>query len=201
MRLILIRHGQTASNVAQALDTAAPGAPLDATGLAQAKALARKLGADEVDAVFSSNLLRAKMTASPLALARGLEVVEHAGLTEISAGELEMRKDSDAQLAYREVFFKWLSGDLSAKVPGGEDALTALARFDAVIEQAREAGTGRLVVVSHAAMLVTWLSSRSTNFDASLLSPIPLANTGVVSLEADASSRWKLRSWQDRQLG
>lgn len=202
MRLILIRHGQTASNVAQALDTAAPGAPLDETGIAQAQALVERLGAEgqDVDAVYSSTLLRARMTAAPLATARGLEVAEHAGLTEISAGVLEMRADRDAQLAYRDVFFRWLSGDLSARVPGGEDARTALDRFDSVIEQARDAGTGKLVVVSHAAMLVTWLASRSANFDPKLLAPVPLANTGVVTLENATGSSWMLRSWQGRSL-
>ncbi|MDO2934014.1 histidine phosphatase family protein [Paeniglutamicibacter sulfureus] len=200
MRLILIRHGQTASNVAQALDTAAPGAPLDETGLAQARELVRRLGAEDVDAVFSSPLLRAKMTATPLADSRGLVLAEHVGLSEISAGDLEMRNDPEAQLAYREVFFRWLSGDLAAKVAGGEDAHTALDRFNSVIEQARAAGTGKLVVVSHAAMLVTWLASRSTNFDPGLLSPLPLANTGVVTLDAVARSRWTMRSWQDRRL-
>lgn len=202
MRLILIRHGQTASNVAQALDTSAPGAPLDETGLAQAVNLVARLEAElgEIDAVYSSNLLRAKMTAAPLAAARGMRVVEHAGLTEISAGDLEMRNDRDAQLAYREVFFRWLSGDLTAKVPGGEDARTALERFDSVIEQARDAGTRKLVVVSHAAMLMTWLSARSSNFDPALLSPVPLANTGVVTLDVVTGPAWKLHSWQDRLL-
>ena len=142
MRLILNRHGQTASNLAQALDTAAPGAPLDETGLAQAEALVERLGTegDDVDAVYSSTLLRAKMTAAPLARSRGLDVAEHAGLTEISAGELEMRNDPDAQLAYRDVFVRWLSGDLEAKIPGGEDGRSALERFDAVIEGARAEG-------------------------------------------------------------
>ncbi|GAA5225732.1 histidine phosphatase family protein [Paeniglutamicibacter antarcticus] len=202
MRLILIRHGQTASNLAQALDTAAPGAPLDETGLAQAEALVERLGTegDDVDAVYSSTLLRAKMTAAPLARSRGLDVAEHAGLTEISAGELEMRNDPDAQLAYRDVFVRWLSGDLEAKIPGGEDGRSALERFDAVIEGARAEGAGKLVVVSHAAMLVTWLATRSINFDSTLLSPLPLANTGVVTLETAAGSNWRLRRWQDRHL-
>lgn len=200
MRLILIRHGQTASNVAQALDTAVPGAPLDETGLAQARALVQRLGAEDLDAVFSSPLLRARMTAAPLAEAHGLMLAEHQGLSEISAGELEMRNDPEAQLAYRDVFFRWLAGDLAAKVAGGEDARTALDRFNTVIEQARAAGTGKLVVVSHAAMLVTWLASRCSNFDPSLLHPMPLVNTGVVTLEAGAKTRWTMRSWQDQRM-
>lgn len=202
MKLILIRHGQTASNLAQALDTAAPGAPLDETGLAQAEALVERLGTEgnDVEAVYSSTLLRAKMTAAPLARSRGLVVAEHAGLSEISAGELEMRNDPGAQLAYRDVFVRWLSGDLGAKIPGGEDGRSALERFDAVIEGAREEGAGKLVVVSHAAMLVIWLATRSTNFDSTLLSPLPLANTGVVTLETAAGATWRLRRWQDRHL-
>ena len=39
MRLILIRHGETQSNVDRLLDTAHPGAPLTATGLQQAHAV------------------------------------------------------------------------------------------------------------------------------------------------------------------
>ncbi|MGB9035242.1 MAG: histidine phosphatase family protein, partial [Paeniglutamicibacter sp.] len=61
-------------------------------------------------------------------------------------------------------------------------------------------GTGKLVVVSHAAMLVTWLASRSANFDSKLLAPVPLANTGVVTLENATGSSWRLRSWQGRHL-
>ena len=101
----------------QALDTAAPGAPLNDVGVAQAERLAKQLATEELDAVYSSPLIRAKMTATPLATTRGLLLAEYAGLREISAGELEMRTDLEAQLAYRDVFFKWLQGDLHGEDP------------------------------------------------------------------------------------
>lgn len=200
MRLILIRHGETASNVVQALDTGAPGAPLNEVGVAQAEKLARQFAAEDLDAVYSSPLIRAKMTATPLARARGLQLAEHAGLREISAGQLEMRSDLEAQLAYREVFYKWVRGDLRAMVPGGEDGHTALERFSAVIEQANDDGAQSLAVVSHGAMLMTWLASRKSNFDPSMLSHSPLRNTGVAILESAMGGRWSVRSWQGQTL-
>lgn len=184
----------------QALDTAAPGAPLNDVGVAQAEKLALQLAKEALDAVYSSPLIRAKMTATPLVTARGLLLAEHAGLSEISAGELEMRTDMEAQLAYRDVFFKWLQGDLQAKIPGGEDGLTALERFNAVIERAGADGTESLAVVSHGAMLMTWLASRKSNFDISLLRHAPLQNTGVAVLESGTRGRWTVRSWQGQTL-
>ena len=186
--------------MAQALDTAAPGAPLNEVGLAQAESLALQLAGDRLDAVYSSPLIRARMTATPLAAARGLLLGEHAGLSEISAGDLEMRTDAEAQLAYRDVFFRWLQGDLAAKIPGGEDGRTALDRFSAVIEQAGAEGTESLAVVSHAAMLMTWMASRNSNFDLSLLRHAPLRNTGVAVLESGPAGRWNVHSWQGRTL-
>lgn len=200
MKLLLIRHGETDSNLAQALDTAAPGAPLNEVGIAQAEQLAKDLADQELDAVYSSPLIRAKMTAAPMANDRGLTVVEFAGLSEISAGELEMRTDLEAQLAYRDVFFKWLQGDLQAMIPGGENGRMALDRFSAVIEHATKEGIESLAVVSHGAMLMTWLASRNSNFDPALLGRSPMQNTGVAVLESGHGDRWTVHNWQGMEL-
>ena len=55
MRLLLIRHGRTASNVTRLLDTAPPGAPLDDVGLDQARALADTLADEPIEAVYASD--------------------------------------------------------------------------------------------------------------------------------------------------
>ncbi|MDO5678599.1 MAG: histidine phosphatase family protein, partial [Propionibacteriaceae bacterium] len=93
MRLILIRHGETQSNVDRALDTAHPGAPLNETGLAQAEALVEALAHEEIDVLYASTLLRAQQTAAPLANARGLKPIVVDGIQEIAAGVEEMRTD------------------------------------------------------------------------------------------------------------
>lgn len=59
MRLTLVRHGQTLSNVSRLLDTAYPGADLDETGRRQAVELAARFAGVDIDAIYVSDLARA----------------------------------------------------------------------------------------------------------------------------------------------
>jgi broad specificity phosphatase PhoE len=67
MHLLLLRHGQTGSNVIGALDTAVPGAPLTELGERQAAAVPGAL--QPIDSITVSTLLRTQQTAAPLAAA------------------------------------------------------------------------------------------------------------------------------------
>ena len=69
MTILLIRHGETALNVARALQPA--DTPLSARGIAQAEALARRLAAMNVCAIVTSDLPRARRTAQAIAAATG----------------------------------------------------------------------------------------------------------------------------------
>ena len=80
MRLLLIRHGQTQSNVNRELDTAFPGAPLNEAGLAQAEALVEALAHERIDALYCSTLTRAQQTAAPQAASRAQEAVIDDGI-------------------------------------------------------------------------------------------------------------------------
>lgn len=74
-RLLLIRHGQTTSNIRHALDTALPGAALTELGWSQAHAAGERLARErdsEQDtplALLSSQALRARQTAAGIATA------------------------------------------------------------------------------------------------------------------------------------
>ena len=149
MRLILVRHGQTSSNVATLLDTAHPGAGLNDLGHEQAAALPDVLDGTPIDAIYASTLVRAQQTAEPLAAAHGLEVQVRSGLREISAGALEMLGDPDSLDSYLTTALAWGAGDLSPTIPGGEPGDAALARFDEVVAEAAASGAGTVVVVSH----------------------------------------------------
>ncbi len=63
MRLLLVRHGETPSNVHHLLDTAVPGPALTELGEAQAAALPEALAGEVIEAVYASPLLRARLTA------------------------------------------------------------------------------------------------------------------------------------------
>ncbi|UUZ59127.1 histidine phosphatase family protein [Nocardioides sp. B-3] len=120
MRLYLLRHGQTHSNVSGALDTAFPGADLTDLGQRQAQAASRALEDRGIGAISVSTLARTHQTAGPTATQLGLTPVEHDGLREITAGDFEMRADETAVLGYLGTIAHWLEGDLASPMPGGE---------------------------------------------------------------------------------
>lgn len=186
MRLILVRHGQTSSNVGLLLDTAAPGADLNQTGREQAQALVDRLAAESVEAIYASNLVRTQQTAAPLAAVRRIGVGVLDGLREISAGDGEMGSDATE---YITTLMKWHAGDLTARISGGEDALEFFARYDAAIARIAAAGHGTATAFSHGAALRVWASARVPGF-AEALGNGHLANTGVIIAEGDPDTGW-----------
>ena len=194
MRLLLIRHGRTASNVTRLLDTAPPGAPLDDVGLSQARALADTLADEPIEAVYASDLIRSQQTAEPLALRHGLEVIVRAGVREIQAGEDEMSAD---WVRYLTTIISWQS-DIDARIPGGETGREVLARFDAVLGEARAKGHRTIAVVSHGAMIRTWAATRATNLTLDFLRTTSLENTLVVDLADAADGSWQVTRWGDK---
>ena len=194
MRLLLIRHGRTASNVTRLLDTAPPGAPLDDVGLDQARALADTLADEPIEAVYASDLIRSQQTAEPLALRHGLDVIVRAGIREIQAGEDEMSAD---WVRYLTTIISWQS-DIDTRIPGGETGREVLARFDAVLGEARAKGHRTIAVVSHGAMIRTWAATRATNLTVDFLRTTSLENTLVVDLADAADGSWQVTRWGDK---
>lgn len=201
MRLVLIRHGQTTSNVAELLDTAAPGADLTDLGREQAWALVDALADIPLDAVYVSTLVRTHQTAAPLLAARGLTPIERDGIKEIQAGELEMRGDLDSIRAYLSVAASWFHGDLDARMPGGETGAEVLDRFDAVVAEAAASGAQSVAFVSHGAVLRYWAAVRATNVEAAVHARSHLSNIAVVVLEGDPTTGWRVLTWEDEALG
>ncbi|MBT1001190.1 phosphoglycerate mutase family protein [Paenarthrobacter sp. DKR-5] len=194
MRLILIRHGQTPSNVAQLLDTGVPGPELTELGRRQAAALPELLGNEGIGALFASNQLRAQLTAAPLADALGLDVLVRAGLREIAAGHLELRSDEEAVRSYMSTVHAWTSGELERAMPGGPAGHETFSRFDAVVAEALGSGHDTVAMVSHGAMIRAWTAARAVNLGPDFLVRSQLGNTGVVVLDA-TDRRYEVLTW------
>jgi probable phosphoglycerate mutase len=151
--LFLFRHGETDWNREGRLqghtDTL-----LNATGLAQAKALSETLRPHRLDAVVSSDLSRARTTAQIVAAALGLPLFTDAGLRETNVGAAEGLLWSDAKTRFGEGLTERWYSDGDVAFPGGETGiatrnrgLTALRRF--VAEQPFR----RIGVSTHGAMV------------------------------------------------
>jgi len=151
--LFLFRHGQTDWNRGGRLqghtDT-----PLNATGLAQAEALAQRLLAHRLDAVVSSDLTRALTTARIIAEVSGVPLLTDPGLREVSVGLAEGMLWEEAKARFgAELTERWYSDD-NVAFPGGETGNQTLTRGLAALRRlALTHPYRRLAVSTHGAMV------------------------------------------------
>jgi probable phosphoglycerate mutase len=125
--LFLFRHGETDWNHEGRLqghtDT-----PLNATGLAQARALAEKLLPHRLDTVVSSDLSRALTTAQIVADTLRIPLFTEPGLREVDVGAAEGLLWAEAKTRFGEgLTERWYShGDVA--FPGGETGIATRLR-------------------------------------------------------------------------
>lgn len=126
VRVILIRHGQTAWNASGRLQ-GHQDIPLDETGQRQAAAVAQALADEDLDALYSSDLKRAMATAQPLAQRLAMEVNTDPGLRERGFGCLEGNTYAEIEARWPEDARAWRQRDLHAR-PGGGESLSGFYR-------------------------------------------------------------------------
>ena len=147
--LILLRHGQTTSNVDHKLDTVLPGAELTELGREQAKAAGEEILANyEVDRVVSSQATRAKQTAQIGFGERFADIPAIDGIHEVHAGRWEMHNSREAHEAYLTAFRGFYRRQLEALIDGGDTLDIFLSRYKGgLLPLASQEGT--TVAVSH----------------------------------------------------
>ena len=174
MRLLLIRHGETALNAARILQPA--DTPLSARGMAQAAALGRRLVAEPITAVWSSDLPRAWQTAE--AVAAGRPITAEPLLQERHFG------------AWRGRPYDSLGVDPLSLVdapPGGEDHAAFDASIDRAFDQALSAAAqlrGALVLVTHGLVIHRLLARRIARPAGTTL-PTRISNTSLTVVEGE----------------
>jgi len=109
-RILLARHGETDWNRERRWQGQSD-TPLNDTGREQARALAEELAGEPLDAVYSSDLIRAHETARVVAEQRGLDVVAIRDLRERSFGSLEGLTTDEIQARYPGLELPWSDGE------------------------------------------------------------------------------------------
>ncbi len=153
IRLIMVRHGQTTWN-AESRYQGQSDPPLDATGEAQAAALARYLTAEQVDAMYSSDLLRARQTAAAIAQVVGLQPATDPRLRELAFGSWEGLTYREIQQRWPEQYLAWQNDPVTRVPPGGETLAQTLQRVGAFVADLRSQRSGQTVMaVAHGGSL------------------------------------------------
>jgi broad specificity phosphatase PhoE len=152
MPIILVRHGESESNVGNLMggwtDT-----PLTGLGLRQAEAVAarlrRELGGQPCR-IVASDLKRAMQTAKIIGEALGAEPTSEPGLREINNGEATNMTKEEAKLIYREPtrpLLEW------TPYPGAENWLQLNKRVSTTMDRVYKDISENLIVVGHGGSL------------------------------------------------
>jgi len=119
-RILLVRHGETELNSAERY-WGHSDVRLSSLGLKQAERLRDRLATERVDAVYSSDLQRALVTAKTIASRHRLDVTTCAELREINFGELEGLNFEEISQLFPEFTAKWkVERSTDIEFPGGE---------------------------------------------------------------------------------
>lgn len=145
--ILLARHGESDWNRARRWQGFAD-RPLTELGCEQAVALAERLAHTELDAVYSSDLQRARETAEIVARSKGLRVETTPDLREVDVGSWSGLTRAEAGARFPEAYARWLQGgegwddgetyaEMSRRVVGG------------ILRIAAQHPNGRVLVVAH----------------------------------------------------
>jgi probable phosphoglycerate mutase len=200
VEVLLVRHGASEAAVpgepfALALDGRGD-PPLSAEGRRQAEAVARRLAAEPLSALFVTPLRRTSETAAPLAAASGLEPVVVPGLAEVylgdwEGGELRIRAaNGDPLLARMLEEQRW---DV---IPNAEPMEEFAQRVRAGLDELlAAAGPGALVAAFVHGGVIGELCRQAT--DSRALAFAQADNGSLTRLVVLADGRWLLRSFND----
>jgi len=163
IRLYLCRHGQTENNRLRIVQGARVDPPINQQGKAQATSLGLALSySNEKPAFFfSSNLLRAKMTAEIAANAMNnpIKPKQLSSLAEIDFGPVvEGKPVSAVQEKMAQTYSKWVIGDIDYRPEGGGDSgrevlIRACEALEALVNEAKALQVTSVAAVSHSAYL------------------------------------------------
>jgi len=177
MSILLVRHGETDGNAGRILQR--PDVPLNERGMRQADQLAERLFAEGFVHILCSDLLRARMTAAPLAARSGIAIEESPLLQERNFGDVR-------GMPYASLNEDPFGPDFAP--PNGEDWPTFHARVAeafAFIVDSRRRLDGVLVVITHG-LVCRAIVERHARLPAGTDVPERFDNTGVTVLHQDA---------------
>ncbi|MDP9791530.1 putative phosphoglycerate mutase [Catenuloplanes nepalensis] len=145
-RLIIWRHGNTDWN-AEGRVQGQTDVPLNDLGRSQAGTAAPLLAGLEPDAIYASDLRRARHTADALAALTGLPVTEDARLRERHYGLFQGLTNPEIAERFPEAFARWNGGDpeVGAEVERNDDVGK---RVGEALREIADRHSGKVVVIA-----------------------------------------------------
>ena len=118
-KLLLVRHGNTKLNSAERF-WGQTDVELSADGIRQAERLRDRLAEQKIDAIYTSNLSRAVVTAEIIASKHQLDIITCPELVEINFGHAEGLTFEEISQLYPELAKSMADRSIRPRFPGGE---------------------------------------------------------------------------------
>ena len=194
--LYLARHGETAWNAAGRWQ-GQHDEPLSDLGIAQAAALAARLGHEQIASLYASDLRRAWDTATAIGASTGLAPLPDKRLREVDVGEWRGLTPDETKARYPEGFARWASGGTGWRE--GETYVAMRARAVEAVSEIihKHRPDERICIVSHGgvirALILHTLELADNHRRA--LGTGPTATLSLIDVSADGG--WRVLSYND----
>lgn len=220
MTITFIRHGQSFGNTSGNIDTKTPGPVLTDAGQQQAKDIAAKLGDNNYDGIYASQMVRTQQTATPMSQYLGLPITVLPGLQEIEAGMYEGTPERAGIFGYLTAPLAWaglsvtpppnvsfnpITPNLDAFIPSAPGSTTGLNghqfedRVNGALQTIYDNGDRNAAVFSHGGTIMVWTMMNAKNLSPEqkimLFTQHPLSNTNYVVVEGNPTDGWNLVEW------
>jgi probable phosphoglycerate mutase len=194
-RLCLVRHGETAWNaegrVQGQLDL-----PLNATGLAQARSLARVLSKEKFSAIYSSDLTRARQTAQPTAGLLKMDVALTEDLRERHYGAFQGMTYTEASVRIPEGYARFKAKDPEYDFDTGESLKDFNDRSLLFIQKVVQNHEGEnLLLFTHGGVL-EMVYRHATGRGLSTPRDFEIPNAAINRIEI-GGAQWRVSAWAD----
>ena len=200
-QVLFIRHGETAWNRVKRIQGHID-IPLAETGIEQAQRLGERVAREvrdglRLDAIYSSDLQRARQTAQPTAAALAMVPRLVEGLRERAYGIFQGHDSAEIAQRYPDEYARWQTRDPGFVPAGGESVRAFYHRVvHAVTAIIAEHPGGRIACVTHGGVLdCVYRYVRGLALDAPR--DYPLLNTSINTVAFDGDGAATVIEWAD----
>jgi 2,3-bisphosphoglycerate-dependent phosphoglycerate mutase len=199
-QILFIRHGETAWNRIKRIQGHID-IPLAESGIEQARLLGARLAKGaRLDALWSSDLMRAQQTAQPIADALGLPLQLTEGLRERNYGAFQGHDSDQIAERFPHEYAHWQTRDPGFTPPEGESQRVFYHRVLHALEPIlAKHPEGRIACVAHGGVLdCIYRFANGLALDAPRAWPLLNTSVNVVDFERDAAvTQARVVAWGD----
>ena len=145
--IYLVRHGQSESNILSTF-TGQLDARLSETGVLQAQRVKDYFNGVKIDAIYSSDLIRAVNTIKPLANERNLPVITDKNFREIDGGKWQGVVFDEIAEKYKADMQVWISDLKNARCTGGESVVELGERVCKALKNVCEQNANKTIIIA-----------------------------------------------------